>query len=77
MWAQGVTCGLREVTCGLREVTWGIRVVTWGLREVIWGLSEVIWGLRKVSRLNQGLRMFNNEEVAYGLKQANSSPREV
>ena len=45
----------------------GPQEVIWGLREVIWGLSEVIWGLRNVSRLNQGLRMFNNEEVAYGL----------
>ena len=46
-------------------------------------MREVIWGLWMVSGcsngLNQGLRLFTMSlrEVACGLKQANSSPREV
>ena len=46
-------------------------------------MREVIWGLRKVSGwtngLNQGLKLFtiSLREVAFGLKQANSGPREV
>ena len=50
-------------------------------------MREVIWGLWKVrgcpSGLNQGLRLFTMSltmslrEVACGLKQVNSGPREV
>ena len=46
-------------------------------------LMEAIWGLRKVSGcpsgLNQGLKLFTMSlrEVAFGLKQANSGPKEV
>ena len=46
-------------------------------------MREVIWGLREVSGcpsgLKQGLRLFTMSlrEVAYGLKWASSSPREV
>ena len=54
-----------------------------GAQKVTWDLRGVIWGLREVSGcpngLNQGLRLFTMSlrEVACGLKQANSSPREV
>ena len=46
-------------------------------------MREAIWGLRKVSGcpsgLNQGLKLFTMSlrEVACGLKQANSGPKEV
>ena len=73
MGAQGDHLGAQEGHSGAHEGHLGSREVTWDLRESTSGHSGCLdW-------LNKGFKLFTMSinEMACGLKQANSSPREV